>query len=398
LEKNNELPKGWATAYLNDVRLNKSHTVIPNKTKNKKFELYSVPSFSTNKPEIVNGSQIGSNKQTVDENTVLLCKINPRINRVWIVGNYSTYMKICSTEWIPFFKLDEILPKYFLYFFQNSSFREYLSLNVSGVGGSLTRINPSVLSRYFIPIAPLNEQRRIVSKIEELFSELDNVKLILEKTKLELEQYHNSLLTSIFEGELFNFEFKKIPLLEIFKNIHGKFLPKNKMEEGNIPVFGGNGIVGYHNCNNLEGEILVIGRVGANCGNIHYFSGRLWITDNTIGLIPKTEINLKFFLYQLKNRKLNKMSAGTGQPYISGKTLSELIILTTDIATQNKIVYDIEQNFSLLEHAEKTVASMFLKLDLLYSSILKQAFEGKLVPQDPNDEPASKLLKKIKSK
>ncbi|MCH7561645.1 MAG: hypothetical protein IIC67_09840, partial [Thaumarchaeota archaeon] len=74
LEK--KIPKNWAITYLDKIRLNKSKIVTPNKTKDQLFELYSVPAFNDKKPEMLLGSKIGSNKQTIEEGTVLLCKIN----------------------------------------------------------------------------------------------------------------------------------------------------------------------------------------------------------------------------------------------------------------------------------------------------------------------------------
>jgi type I restriction enzyme, S subunit len=65
---------------------------------------------------------------------------------------------------------------------------------------------------------------------------------------------------------------------------------------------------------------------------------------------------------------------------------------------QKEIVSQIEQGFSLIENTSQIVESTLQNLQTMKMSILKQAFEGKLVPQDPNDEPASVLLERIKLK
>ena len=65
-----------------------------------KFEMYSVPIYDTGHPEYLFGSEIASNKLQVQKNDVLLCKINPRINRVWVVADESEYPCIASSEWI----------------------------------------------------------------------------------------------------------------------------------------------------------------------------------------------------------------------------------------------------------------------------------------------------------
>lgn len=263
-------------------------------------------------------------------------------------------------------------------------------------GVTQVNLNTTIVKNIEIPIPPLNEQKRIVAKIEELFSLLDSPKQILEKTKILLKQYRQSILKQVFNGKTSESNLKRTSLKELFTNRHGDFLPKNKLKTGSIPVFGGNGITGYHNESNVNGNMLIVGRVGAHCGNVHFFSGKSWITDNAIGLISKTKINPKFFLFQLENLKLNNLRGGTGQPYVTGKMLSELDIFTTDIDEQTKIVTRIEEHFSTIQNIGKLIDSLLLQNRSMKNSILKQAFEGKLVPQDPNDESAEILLHKIK--
>ena len=79
---NDGLPDGWVITTLGDARLDLSKSIDPRKSGAEMFELYSVPSFSDRRPEIVPGNTVGSSKRTVETNAVLLCKINPRINRV----------------------------------------------------------------------------------------------------------------------------------------------------------------------------------------------------------------------------------------------------------------------------------------------------------------------------
>ena len=99
---NDGQPDGWVTTTLGDVRLDLSRSIDPRKSGAEMFKLYSVPSLSDSHPEIVPGGAIGSSKCTVEPNTVLLCKIDPRINRVWVVREYSEYWKIAPTEWLCF--------------------------------------------------------------------------------------------------------------------------------------------------------------------------------------------------------------------------------------------------------------------------------------------------------
>ena len=290
--------------------------------------------------------------------------------------------------------INGVTPKWLMFIINSPQIRSKILSLQSGT--TRKRISRKNLSKITFPLPPLNEQKRIVEKIEELFSLVDSAKKTLEKTQVLLKQYRQSILKQIFHSKSQQYNLKEIEMNKIFTNRHGDFLPKTKIKQGSYPVFGGNGVVGFHNENNVDGDVIIVGRVGAQCGNIHFNSGQCWITDNTIGLIPKTEINIKFFFYQFKNLELKNISAGSGQPYISGKRLSELNILLTDINEQNKIVEKIEESFSLIEKNEILIDKLLLQYKQIKNSILKQAFEGKLVPQDPNDEPAEVLLQRIR--
>lgn len=192
----------WTQATLGDFVASRSRGIVPNKTPGKTFELYSVPSLDTGAPEIVIGAEIGSNKQIVDEGTVLLCKINPRINRTWVVSSHTVHQKIASTEWITFPPNEFFEPKYLAYYLKQDAVRDFLAANASGVGGSLMRVKPTTLKDYPFPLAPLNQQKRIVAEIEKQFSRLDEAVANLKRVKSNLKRYKASVLKAAVEGRL----------------------------------------------------------------------------------------------------------------------------------------------------------------------------------------------------
>lgn len=92
-------------------------TVNPLNSPDTTYELYSVPSYDNDYPEVLLGSEIGSSKVTVEENDVLVCKINPRINRVWIVKHHTEHQLIASSEWV-IIRSPENDARYLRYYFQ----------------------------------------------------------------------------------------------------------------------------------------------------------------------------------------------------------------------------------------------------------------------------------------
>ena len=164
-----ELPYGWSVGSFSQVNIFASETIDPSNFPDQMFELYSVPNFEAGVPEIICGKEIGSSKQSVRENDVLVCKINPRINRVWIAGHITSYRILASSEWIVF-RNNFLFAPYLQYYFSSPHFRELLLSNVSGVGGSLMRAQPESVRKYPILIPPYQEQVRISKCVDELFS------------------------------------------------------------------------------------------------------------------------------------------------------------------------------------------------------------------------------------
>lgn len=118
---------------------------------------------------------------------------------------------------------------------------------------------------------------------------------------------------------------------------------------------------------------------------------------NIMGINPIL-IPVKFVYYWLQGIDLKKLSDGSTVPQINHTDIEPLKFPLPSYEEINQIVEILEQKFPLIENAEKITDSMLKELDDLRFSILKQAFEGKLVPQNNNDEPVISLLEKIKEK
>lgn len=116
-------------------------------------------------------------------------------------------------------------------------------------------------------------------------------------------------------------EWKFIKLQEVLDFGNGKVKPQN---EGNIPIYGGNGILGYGDDFNYSGETIIIGRVGAYCGSVYYENRPIWISDNALSAKPKGDNNAKFLYYFLKNSDLNQWAGGSSHPLVTQTLLNSL--------------------------------------------------------------------------
>ncbi|WP_150140958.1 restriction endonuclease subunit S [Candidatus Enterovibrio escicola] len=218
----------------------------------------------------------------------------------------------------------------------------------------------------------------------------------------------------------------------------GKNLTSSKMNsEGGVPVFGGNGITGYHDTSNVNKRTLVIGRVGYYCGSIHITPCEAWVTDNAfITTFAEEYIDINFLSLLLNTTNLKENDNATAQPVISGRKIYPIVVPLPPYNEQIRIVTKVTELMALCDQLEsqteasieahQTLVKSLLEtltnakdadelneswqrisdhfdvlftteesIDLLKQTILQLAVMGKLVKQDPNYEPASKLLERI---
>ena len=110
-------------------------------------------------------------------------------------------------------------------------------------------------------------------------------------------------------------------VMDIFS---GKSRPK---DNGIYPVYGGNGIHSYGDKYNQQNETLIIGRVGAYCGNVFKENNKFWLSDNALGVKSNEDSDLNYLYYKLKSMKLNNVSIGAAQPLLTQSLLKELEVM-----------------------------------------------------------------------
>ena len=157
-----------------------SESINPMKSPDTVFEMYSVPIFDTGHPEYLRGDEIASNKVVVKKNDVLLCKINPRINRVWVVADESEHINIASSEWIVV-RNKSYNPHFLAWYFRSPRFKQLMVSEVTGIGGSLTRAQPKAVAEYPVPVLARAEQDKITIVLNKIAS-------LIEARKQELRR------------------------------------------------------------------------------------------------------------------------------------------------------------------------------------------------------------------
>lgn len=104
-------------------------------------------------------------------------------------------------------------------------------------------------------------------------------------------------------------------------------LTSKTMKAGNYPVYGGNGIAGMHDEFNLSGDNVIVGRVGALCGNARRVNEKIWLTDNAFKIVDyRYEFDCEFLVYLLNFKNLRGLARQAAQPVISNSSLKDLCV------------------------------------------------------------------------
>lgn len=323
------------------------------------------------------------------------------------------------------FKLLNFTPfckkEYILYFIH--SYQDLFRTNKKGA--AIPHLNKEIFRNLELPVPPLAEQGRIVEKIEEIFAKIDAGVEKLKSAQEKIKQYKQSVLHSAFTGKLekvsnWKHEFLKEICNKITDGSHFSPESDNSYDYPYITVkdiFNDNIMFSsakkikkidyeklvYNGCKPNIGDVLfskdgTVGKVSLIQSNINFV-----VLSSLAILTPNYDkITSKFLFYMLKSPEFLsealKNKTGVAIRRIILATLKNIkVFYPSDISEQERIVEEIEKRFAKADKMLEVVEKSLKSAEQLKQSVLKKAFEGKLVPQNPNDEPASVLLARIKS-
>jgi type I restriction enzyme S subunit len=376
--------------------------------------------------------------------------------------------------------------KLYLYYFLKSKTKHLRSINQ---GAAQPNLNTGIVKAIAVPLPPMNEQKRIATKIEELFSDLDAGVTALKRAKANLKRYRAAVLKAAVEGKLTEEWRAKHPAKEPASALLARILkerrqkweadqlakfaaadkepPKNwkeKYVEPLQPVTTGLPELPANWCwasvqqvgsvqlgrqrspqhhsgdhmrpylrvanvfedridisdvmemnftpNEFETYRLGYGDILLNEGQSMELIGRPAIyRDEVPGACftntlvrfrvydgVDTDYALRVFLAYLKNGRFQKIATITVNiAHLGAGRFSEIEFPLPPVEEQAAIIDEVDSHFSLIDAAEKAINLSLARASRLRQSILKQAFEGKLVPQDPTDQPASVLLERLRA-
>lgn len=411
------LPPGWDWARLGDLGSEVRGQISPEPGTT--YDLYSVPAFPTGQPEHVGGESIRSGKRPVEERDVLLCKINPRINRVWTVGPSHGFPQIASTEYLVLRPHEPRMADYLRYYLSSPRFRDWIKLAVEGATGSHTRAKSGPILDQSVPVPPLAEQERIVAALEEHFSRLDAA----ERALASAQQKADALLNSVVD-EVCRSSWDAVPLAEIITSLrNGVFVSRPASEPPGRPIYRISAVrplrlrvddVRYADPEPdaaddyavASGDLLFT----RYSGNPNYVGAAAVVPEAGSGVLhpdklirvvaDKTRVLPEWIAAYVSagegRRQVDqRLKTTAGQVGISGRQLKSVPIAVPSLDYQRAAVARIEAVKADQDRIERQLAMSRAKSSALRRSILSQAFTGRLVPQGSGGGAVSVMLDRI---
>ena len=413
------LPPSWSSATLADLGIEVRGQVVPEPGTT--YDLYSVPAFPTQRPERIDGSAIKSGKRQVAPGDVLLCKINPRINRVWAVDESEGQPQLASTEYLVLRPHERAMGPFIRQFLSSPSFRRWIELSVEGATGSHTRAKSGPILNQRVPIAPLEEQKRIVNAVEEHLSRLDAAEATLRSAGRRCQALTKSIVINAIPQEApADWQVKSVadagetglgrqrsPKYHSGTNMKSYLRVANVFEDR----IDATDVMQMHfDEGDFEKFRLRSGDVLLNEGQSPELLGRPAIyrgeppdvafTNSLIRFVPKPGVTSEWALlvfrrhmhagrFQKESRiTTNIAHLALGRFRTVEFPVPPLEVQEQVVASTRRILDAVDRQFDQIDRELAAIRS-------LRRSVLAAAFSGRLLPQDPEDEPASVLVGRI---
>ena len=300
----------------------------------------------------------------------VLISIAGTIGRAAIVPNDAVEMN-CNQAVAIVRPSDRIDRRFFLHWLSGSD--ALAQVTQSTVTGVISNLSLRQIGNLEVPLPSLTEQRRIAAILDKA----DAIRRKREEAITLADDFLRSVFLEMFgEPNTNRMGLRKVLLGDIIKVSSGNGLVgKDMAADGVYPVYGGNGVNGYHSEYMFEEPQIVIGRVGAYCGAVHVSAPKSWVTDNALYIRTyKQPINKTYLEWALRFANLNQYAGRAAQPLISGGRIYEVEILVPEDADQVSF-HRIVQKHSILVSKLKIDA---VNSGDLFSALSQHAFAGDL--------------------
>lgn len=428
-----ELPKGWVSVFLNEVAVAIHGGGTPSKNIAEYFSgdvpFMTVKDMKTFRPsdtqdKISEAALQSCSSKLIPAGTPIVCT-RMGLGKIVILS----FATAINQDLKAVFLEQDLIDNEYFNFWYRSAFKK---INAMGAGTTVKGITLKQLQGLQIPLPPLAEQVHIAKKLDELLTQVDILKARIDAIPALLKHFRQSVLAAAVSGRLTEaWRFQRNHLEQAYSIVQlssvtskisdGEHLTPPMTESG-VPLLSAKDVKTNHlkfdqcryvsrevaekalsRCNPTRNDILIVSR-GATVGRTHrvrtdrefcLMGSVLLIRPSPESIIPEyLEIS---FTSAEGQQQLIETSGSSAQQAIYIRDVKNFSLSLPSLEEQTEIVRRVEQLFAFTDQLEAKVTSAKSRIDHLTQSILAKALRGELVPQDPNDEPASMLLERIKT-
>jgi type I restriction enzyme, S subunit len=376
----------WETKKLGEV-LEKTETINPELYPENEYKYVDISSvsnktFSIENVSIIKGKNAPSRaRKKMRSGDIIFATVRPTLKRLATIPEHLDG-QVCSTGFFIIRNKKMINKSLLFYFLLTDEFNKNMEKLQRGT--SYPAVTDSDIKNQNITFPEsLSEQQRIVAILDKTFAAIDKAKFNAERNLKNAKELFESYLQMVFESKSKNWEKQNVK--DCFKLKSGDGLTsKNMSKDGRYPVFGGNGVAGLHNAYNLSGSNIIIGRVGALCGNVRHVNQNIWLTDNAFKIVDyQFDFDHSFLVYLLNYKNLRDFARQAAQPVISNSSLKTLMLkFPKSLKIQQDIVKKLDDLSEKITKLELIYRNEIIQLDTLKKSILQKAFSGELTTEN----------------
>ena len=371
-----EIPEGWELYKFSDIVENHDKARLPIKATERESMQGEFPYYgSTGIIDYINQFIYDGEYLLISEDganlTVRKYPIAFIANGKFWVNNHSHVVKAKDT-----ISTNKFIEMYF----------EILNFDPYITGSAQPKLSQKKLNTIPIPLPPLPEQQRIVSKLDLLFKKIDKSIELHQKNMDEANVFMGSVLNEVF-GELEE-KYEKKQLRDIVNNHDGKRIPIKSSDRENMsgayPYYGASGIIDYVNDYIFDGEYLLISEDGANLTARKYpiafiAKGKFWVNNHAHIVSAKANVSTnKYMEYAFAYTNISGYITGSAQPKMSQGKMNIIEFSIPPLPIQQKVVSYLDEISQKIEKIKQLQNEKMDSLNALKASILDSAFRGEL--------------------
>lgn len=388
-----DVPDHWDILRIDSVTNHSRSQIAPDSIESDTVFHYSIPVVQkTGTGQYEPTDDLGSSKQVVEMRTVLVSKLNPRKSTICIAEPMDE-ITLCSTEFVALQAANCELK--YLYYLMNSELnRQRLDSRVQSVTRSHQRVNPSDIYRFWIAIPPRGEQLSIAAFLDRETGRIDDLIRKKEQVIELLKEKRIALITQAvtkgldpdakmkdsgieWMGEVpEHWEIQK--LRRVCRFAYGDSLPDDDRNDEQVPVYGSNGIVGFHDMSNTLSPAIIIGRKGSY-GKLNYSQDSAFAIDTTYYIDRKTTShNIRWLFYMLTILRLDEGSKDSAVPGLAREDAYSLAVPVCDPDEQQAIASFLDRETGRIDELIQKNERVIELLKEYRASLIHHAVTGKI--------------------